>query len=342
MAIKRMPIGLFVAGVKAAIARHDGYIMGAKGQDPKKWGVNNWYFAQYRDRDNYTDAQEKKALYWREHAERVWDCNGLAEGLNEEWSGVNINTKARYNYSGWCGVKGKGMIPEEHRVPGAAVFHGKTAATITHVMYLLEPVDPANPAGDWYLGEARSVLKGCVQTRLYERKPDYWGIMDKYFDYGDADYVPAWPELGEVILRSGMQDREDVKTLQQHLIDLGYDLGKWGADGDFGDATEMAVIAFQRANGCDPDGEYGPKTHAALMAVVEAMNTPVETPSKVQICGGSCWVRIAPNTSGGKLDAVKAGTELPYAGETSDNGWLKVEFRGETGWVSGKYGRLVE
>lgn len=335
MAIKRMPIGLFVAGVKAAIARHDGYIMGAKGQNPKKWNKNSWWFTQY------SGKQKTQALKWRENAERVWDCNGLSEGLYEEWSGVNINTKARYNYSGWCGVKGKGMIPVEQRVPGAAVFHGKSAASIHHVMYLLEPVDPANPAGDWYLGEARGVMYGCVQTRLYDRDPDFWGIMDKYFDYDDADYVPAWPELGEVILRNGMMNREDVRELQQHLIDLGYDLGKWGADGDFGDATEIALIAFQKAEGCEPDGEYGPQTHAALMALVEALNAPVQQPKAVQISGGSCWVRTAPNTSGAKLGAVKTGTELSYGGETAENGWLLVAYENRNGWVSGKYGKLV-
>ena len=102
MAIKRMPIGQFMAEVEKAMIRKDGYIMGAKGQNPKKWAVNSWWFTQYDDTKEYTPAQKKKALYWRENASRVWDCNGLPEGIYEEWSGVNINTKARYNYSGWC------------------------------------------------------------------------------------------------------------------------------------------------------------------------------------------------------------------------------------------------
>ena len=50
-------------------------------------------------------------LYWREHAARVWDCNGLAEGLYKNFAGVSINTRARNNYAEWCGVEGKGMIP---------------------------------------------------------------------------------------------------------------------------------------------------------------------------------------------------------------------------------------
>lgn len=35
---------------------------------------------------------------------------------------------------------------------------------------------------------------------------------------------------------------DDVKELQKALIDLGYSCGSYGADGDFGRATENAVM----------------------------------------------------------------------------------------------------
>ena len=46
---------------------------------------------------------------------------------------------------------------------------------------------------------------------------------------------------------------EDVRELQQRLIDLGFldDV----ADGSFGPKTEAALAAFQEANGLEPDGE---------------------------------------------------------------------------------------
>ena len=46
MATKRMPIGQFMAEVRAARKRGDGYIMGAKGQTPKKWSRDSWWFTQ--------------------------------------------------------------------------------------------------------------------------------------------------------------------------------------------------------------------------------------------------------------------------------------------------------
>ena len=55
-----------------------------------------------------------------------------------------------------------------------------------------------------------------------------------------------------------------VTLLQKQLLDRGYGLGSWGADGDFGSATEKAVRAFQGDQGLAVDGIVGPKTWAAL------------------------------------------------------------------------------
>lgn len=61
----------------------------------------------------------------------------------------------------------------------------------------------------------------------------------------------------------------------------------------------------------------------------------------VVIQNGNCWVRTAPNTSGKKLGAVTAGTQLPYQGQTI-NGWNLVEYKSQNGWVSGKYSKVVK
>ena len=177
MSIK-MPIVQFVTELVAAFERGDGYIMGSYGQNPRTgyldlsvpeskcksaWKPTGYYYEQYAD----SKAKHAFALKWRKQCTRVWDCNGLAEGIYELFSGVCINSKARHNYAEWCDPKGEGMIPVERRVPGAAVFWSDSKASkIHHVAYLWQPVKDGHPEGDWYIIEA----KGYTANRggLYE------------------------------------------------------------------------------------------------------------------------------------------------------------------------------
>lgn len=160
---------------------------------------------------------------------------------------------------------------------------------------------------------------------------------EKAEDWGHMSASPTYA-LGDRILKNGMEG-PDVRELQNMLIQLGYSCGSYGCDGEFGDATELAVLQFQSANSCDRDGEVGPQTLAALKSALGSDST-AET-YHVRITGGNCYVRSAPNTTAERQGVVYTGSLLPYGGEQSADGWLLVEFKGCNGWVSGKYGRLV-
>ncbi len=71
----------------------------------------------------------------------------------------------------------------------------------------------------------------------------------------------------------------DVTLLQQRLTTLGYYQG--AVDGQFGSQTEAALLAFQRAQGLNPDGIAGTATFAALDALTTpaAIATAPTTPS---------------------------------------------------------------
>ena len=146
-------------------------------------------------------------------------------------------------------------------------------------------------------------------------------------------------KLGDRILKNGMTG-DDVKELQTCLIGLDYDCGAWGADGEFGDATEQAVEQFQHAHGCMVDGEVGPETLAALEKAMEEAEAPVKDARYVQIVNGNCYVRTAPNTEGKKLGVAHRGDILDYQGQISADGWHLVEYNGQNGWVSGKYSEM--
>ena len=350
---KRMPIGLFVDELVAALNRGDGYIMGARGQNPRTgyldleetkekdaWKEDGWYYTQY------SGSKQTQALKWRKSCTRVWDCNGMAEGIYEIWSGTNIDSKARFNYADWCSVKGTGMIPENRRVPGAAVFWSDSGSGfIHHVAYLWKPVKDGHPEGDWYIIEARGVMYGVVKSKLLSRKPNFWGYMDKYFDYAsevsakDVADIVELNTLGSRALTNGCEGA-DVKELQLGLIRMGYDLGRWGADGDFGDHTEMAVKHFQRDHDLDINGEFDAKTLAEYEAAVSASEKDVEDPVSVEIVGGDCYIRSEASAAGKKLGIARKGEVHAYAGEISQGDWYKINLETGEGWVSGKYSKL--
>jgi murein DD-endopeptidase MepM/ murein hydrolase activator NlpD len=57
---------------------------------------------------------------------------------------------------------------------------------------------------------------------------------------------------------------KNIQLMQQHLIDLGYNLGKFGADGKFGDDTRAALKDFQSINKLPITGTPNAETLALL------------------------------------------------------------------------------
>ena len=66
----------------------------------------------------------------------------------------------------------------------------------------------------------------------------------------------------DIYLELGSSNHSQVKILQNRLIVLGYLTGT--ADGEFGEATEAAVKAFQKRNSIYVDGKAGPETLTKL------------------------------------------------------------------------------
>ncbi|NMD37055.1 MAG: hypothetical protein GYA87_00025, partial [Christensenellaceae bacterium] len=71
----------------------------------------------------------------------------------------------------------------------------------------------------------------------------------------------------------------DVRLMQNRLIELGYLAGT--ADGEFGEATEKAVIAFQKVSQPYYDGIAGPETQKSLFSSkAKKTSTPVAVIAK--------------------------------------------------------------
>lgn len=69
-----------------------------------------------------------------------------------------------------------------------------------------------------------------------------------------------------------------VTLAQTELIQRGYSCGATGADGEFGTATERAVVAFQKDHGLTTDGVIGQATWAALEAAAPPAQYTVTLP----------------------------------------------------------------
>jgi hypothetical protein len=81
----------------------------------------------------------------------------------------------------------------------------------------------------------------------------------------------------------------------------------------------------------------------------DAPDRPVEPDMPVEVqppyveATGSVNVRKGPSTAYGSMGILRAGEKAHYFGFAyPENGWLLVEFNGATGWVSNKYGKVVD
>ena len=134
--------------------------------------------------------------------------------------------------------------------------------------------------GDGLAVEATPAWKDGAQiTAVYNigKKSGYngrsWTKHGKlpYIAYEVEPEKPATKNEEECIVNLKMLSKgskgETVKALQTLLIGYGYSCGSWGADGDFGNGTDKAVKAYQKAKGLEVDGIVGTNTWKKLLGV---------------------------------------------------------------------------
>lgn len=133
-----------------------------------------------------------------------------------------------------------------------------------------------------------------------------------------------------------------VKEMQQKLITLGYDLGNYGADGDFGSITFAAIKQFQRDKNITIDGVCGVVTKTYLDAAykekIEANKKP--DPFKnflVKIIANVLNIREEP-TSNSKIVGQITDKGIYTIVDVSGN-WGKL--KSGAGWISLNYTQKI-
>lgn len=154
--------------------------------------------------------------------------------------------------------------PENYPQPGDVIFfdwdHINESRPLDHVGivtkfkdYVVTYVNGNGSSSEYVTEQQISVDSPCVA---------YWM---RYI--GDRGNKPPDSDTFSVTIRTlskGMKGN-DVKSLQRLLIADGYSVGVYGDDGDFGNATEKAVVRFQEEHKeLEADGVVGLKTFTKL------------------------------------------------------------------------------
>lgn len=269
----------------------EGCIAGTAGQNAAD--LPEWFFA-----GQYAGRELEHALAWRRKKIPVWQGCGLAAGFCREKTGVHIAAPDAYCRLKWCEIRGRGELPPEYRLPGAALFqlNGESC----HAGFLLD---------DGRVMEARSPAEGVHCAPLDERW-NAWGLMTRYFDYGEVPQAAFL--LGGRVLRVGSAG-QDVRQLQEGLRLLGRECA---VDGVFGPETEEKLRALQLAMDVRCDGVYDERTHDALM---------------LRLGGISGGIRSVPDENAPLLGLFCR--EIPLKVLGSFGKWACVGIFGGTGWI---------
>ena len=155
---------------------------------------------------------------------------------------------------------------------------------------------------------------------------DGYGIPKWDLASGSSESAPSTPNAQNKgsVLKKGASGSE-VCNLQENLIYLGYNLGAWGADGDYGADTVNAVIKFQRDHGLVADGEAGPLT---MNAISDAVKKAMEAEAKKK------EEKPAAQSVSTKQEEKKPETPAPTVNTYRFNVGDKVVFIGTTCYLS--------
>lgn len=190
--------------------------------------------------------------YTSQFGKRVTDCIGLVKGCL--WC-EDIEAQPVYNREQDVSTNGmyeaaikRGKISSFPRHPGQLVFKGDLADLYHVAVYI----------GNGKIIEAKGHAYGVVESKLTNAWT-YW-CQCPWLEDDTAGWIVEAP-----FQMSYGDSGKDVQILQMALAMKGYDLGRWGLDGEFYKATDKAVRAFQKDNNLEVDGIVGTQTWRALL-----------------------------------------------------------------------------
>lgn len=187
--------------------------------------------------------------------------------------GAGCGYSARY-------YKAKGQFHTKDPKPGDQIFFLDSAGDVAHtgIVYKVDNLYVYTVEGN------TSTASGVVGNGGGVWRKQYALSYNRIYGYGRPDYDSVSYEETEEknpetettkkgdftvemrVLKNGCKG-SDVKALQILLIGNGFTCGVWGADGNFGAATQTAVRNYQKKHRLSVDGMAGPETMRSLLGV---------------------------------------------------------------------------
>ena len=185
------------------------------------------------------------------------------------------------------------------------------------VEYLGSSTD--NKGATWYKIQYYSYGTGWVHSQYAK----YTSLFDYVEAYGGDVNVRTSPSLYASDLGTLKEGQMAAYLNQDSTDDRGVEWYKVSFNGSIGwVSSRYSRLVNSSAEEFDPD--YG----------------------DVKITGNSVNVRKTPSLNGKDMGTVTKDAYLDYLGKTSvdDRGvtWYQVEFKGQNGWVSSRYGEVVK
>ena len=168
--------------------------------------------------------------------------------------------------------KKKGQFHTKDPKPGDQIFFLDSAGDVAHtgIVYKVDNLYVYTVEGN------TSTTAGVIANGGGVFKKSYAINYNRIYGYGRPDYDSVEYDGQETnkgeftvemrVLKYGSKG-DDVKALQILLMGNACPCGKWGADGEFGIATENAVKQYQQKKKLQFDGIAGPQTWRSLLGV---------------------------------------------------------------------------
>lgn len=263
------------------------------------------------------DADRAIALWNKRKAAGIdpvymFDCSGLIIWALQAMKLIDYDTTAHGLY-----VKSKPINAGSVRV-GDFVFKVNADGRAYHVGIVTRP---------GYVTEAYGRDRGVIERAM---------TVGNWNAYGSNPFIDTNQEVSD--MKKG-DTGEAVQKWQESLLAAGYvmtgtDGTVYGADGNFGGATERATIAFQLANGLAGSGVVGDLTWAAM---VKAISTKLATALADEAARAAYLVKQVQEQVG-IIDKLKAenqtiktdlvNADLRNQTLTTDNNAMRDELRG--------------